>query len=329
MTSLEKAINLGYLFLTFKPGKKTIKTCTTFFCMYWYVSIYSEECFWPQFMYPKLISNNGYRWYPLGKLSRRGWNNSYVTIYWGWTGTASHSTNSAATVIWGSFINSSPTNSPSSHFRSRVVFICNRDDFLHHMHLESLWCLYELSTGGRIRFIFRANTRFRGGSQHILFLVSNPDLLAALYILVRNSSWIARKLDLYLICVCSILIISDVVYFQVRDFVDQIVSGFIYCQIRDFVDQIVRLCCLLSNLWLFQSDTNSWFSVEWMYQEWCYLIRLLLHHYFIDIFSNLHVGWWCMILVILICYGIIHFRPIPILLIFYACAFIRCIQVFE
>ena len=71
MTSLEKAINLGYLFLTFKPKKK-INTCTTFFCVYWYVSIYSEECLLPQYMYPKLSPFNGYRWCPLGKLSRMG-----------------------------------------------------------------------------------------------------------------------------------------------------------------------------------------------------------------------------------------------------------------
>ena len=74
MTSLEKAINLGYPFLTFKSEKrkKTINTCTNFFCVYWYVSIYSEKYFWPQYMYPKLSTNNGYRWCPLGKLSHLG-----------------------------------------------------------------------------------------------------------------------------------------------------------------------------------------------------------------------------------------------------------------
>ena len=40
--------------------------------MYWYVSIYSEECFWPQYMYPKLCPFNGCRWYPLDKLSHMG-----------------------------------------------------------------------------------------------------------------------------------------------------------------------------------------------------------------------------------------------------------------
>ena len=72
MTSLEKAINLGYLFLTLKPQKKHINTCTTFFCIFWYVSIYSEDYFWPPYMYPKLSPFNGYRWCPLGKLSHMG-----------------------------------------------------------------------------------------------------------------------------------------------------------------------------------------------------------------------------------------------------------------
>ena len=49
-----------------------IYTCTTLCCMYWYVSIYSEECFWPQYMHPKLSPFNGYRWRPLGKLSHMG-----------------------------------------------------------------------------------------------------------------------------------------------------------------------------------------------------------------------------------------------------------------
>ena len=40
--------------------------------MYWYVSIYSEECFWPQYMYPKLSPFNGYHWFPLGKFSHIG-----------------------------------------------------------------------------------------------------------------------------------------------------------------------------------------------------------------------------------------------------------------
>ena len=40
--------------------------------MYWYVSIYSEKCFWPQYMYPNLSPNNGFCWCPLGKLSNLG-----------------------------------------------------------------------------------------------------------------------------------------------------------------------------------------------------------------------------------------------------------------
>ena len=80
MNSLEKAIDLGYLFLTFKL-KKTINTCTTIFCIYWYVSVYSEECFWPQYMYPKLRPNNGYRWCQLGKLSHLGLEQLSSCIY--------------------------------------------------------------------------------------------------------------------------------------------------------------------------------------------------------------------------------------------------------
>ena len=74
MTYLEKAINLGYLFLTYKPekNKNPINTCTSLFFMYWYFSIYSEECFWPQYMYHKMSPNNGFCWCPLGKLSHLG-----------------------------------------------------------------------------------------------------------------------------------------------------------------------------------------------------------------------------------------------------------------
>ena len=46
--------------------------------MYWYVSIYSEKCFWPQYMYPRLSPNNGYRWCPLGKLSHLGMEQLYL-----------------------------------------------------------------------------------------------------------------------------------------------------------------------------------------------------------------------------------------------------------
>ena len=46
--------------------------------MYWYVSIYSEECFWPQYLYPKLIPNNGYCWCPIGKLSHLGLEQLYA-----------------------------------------------------------------------------------------------------------------------------------------------------------------------------------------------------------------------------------------------------------
>ena len=73
MTSLEKSIILRYLFLIFKlGGEKPINTCTILFCMYWYVPIYSEEYFWPQYMYHKMIPNNWFRWCPPGKLSHIG-----------------------------------------------------------------------------------------------------------------------------------------------------------------------------------------------------------------------------------------------------------------
>ena len=86
MTSLEKAINLGYLFLTLNPPppKKHINTCTTLCCMYWYVSIYSEECSWPQYMYHKLSPFNGYHWCPLGKLSHLGLEQPIDTIEKSW-----------------------------------------------------------------------------------------------------------------------------------------------------------------------------------------------------------------------------------------------------
>ena len=75
MTSQEKAINLRCLFLPInreKKKKKTINTFNSFLCMYWYVSIFSENYFWPQYMYHKMSPNNGFCWCPLGKLSHLG-----------------------------------------------------------------------------------------------------------------------------------------------------------------------------------------------------------------------------------------------------------------
>ena len=57
--------------------------------------------------------------------------------------------------------------------------------------------------------------------------------------MVRNSDWIACKLDLYVPRVRSVWIVSDVFYCQVCGFVDQIVSDLVYSRIRDFVDQVV------------------------------------------------------------------------------------------
>ena len=86
MTSLEKANNLGYLFVTSKPKKKHINTCKTFCCMYWYVSIYSEEFFWHQYMDPKLIPFIAYHWCPLCKLSHLGleqlWAHPWLAWWW-------------------------------------------------------------------------------------------------------------------------------------------------------------------------------------------------------------------------------------------------------
>ena len=75
MTSLEKANNLGFIFITLKP-----------IYIYIYISIHAplsaaciemfqfiqKSVFWPQYMYPKLSPFNGYSWCPLGKLSHLG-----------------------------------------------------------------------------------------------------------------------------------------------------------------------------------------------------------------------------------------------------------------
>ena len=74
MTSHEKAINLWYLFLTYKPEKneKPINTFTSFFWMYWYVSIFQKSIFDPNTCTIPKSPNNGFRWCPLGKLSHLG-----------------------------------------------------------------------------------------------------------------------------------------------------------------------------------------------------------------------------------------------------------------
>ena len=74
MTSQEKAINLRYIFLTFKPKrrKKNHQYMRIFILHVLVFSIYSEECFWPQYMYHKMNPKNGFRWCPLGKLSHLG-----------------------------------------------------------------------------------------------------------------------------------------------------------------------------------------------------------------------------------------------------------------
>ena len=72
MTFLKTSINLRYIYLTLKPAKKHVSMSTTFCCSYWYISIYSEKGFWPQYMYRKLSPFNGWIWLTLGKLSHIG-----------------------------------------------------------------------------------------------------------------------------------------------------------------------------------------------------------------------------------------------------------------
>ena len=42
---------------------------------------FSETSFWPQYKYLTLIPNNGFRWYPLGKLSHMGLEQLFSTFY--------------------------------------------------------------------------------------------------------------------------------------------------------------------------------------------------------------------------------------------------------
>ena len=63
--------------------------------MYCYVSIYSEECFWTQYMYRKLIPFNRYRWCPLGKLSHLG----LEQLYSGWADVHEYFDGKTTTII--------------------------------------------------------------------------------------------------------------------------------------------------------------------------------------------------------------------------------------
>ena len=69
MTSQEKAINIRYLFLTYKPKKKPHQYIHLFLLLVLVCFNFSEKYFWPQYMYHKMSPNNGFRWCPLGKLS--------------------------------------------------------------------------------------------------------------------------------------------------------------------------------------------------------------------------------------------------------------------
>ena len=102
-----------------------------------------------------------------------------ATIWWGFTGTASHSTNYADTRIWGSYINASPDKSPSIPVCSRVVQIRVHNEFLYCRRLEILWRMYNPSTNGQIWLIVCANTWLRRSIQHRDFLVYKPNHPAA------------------------------------------------------------------------------------------------------------------------------------------------------
>ena len=57
MTSLEKSINLGYIYLTLKKKEKkseNINMSTTFCCLYLYISIYSEKVFLTTIQVPQI-----------------------------------------------------------------------------------------------------------------------------------------------------------------------------------------------------------------------------------------------------------------------------------
>ena len=77
----------------------------------------------------------------------------------GCTVTDINRTSSSAIGSWSITIDNSPENSPRSPVRYRVVRSRNRNAFLHCRHLERLWCLYNPSSDGFIRLIFRDNTR--------------------------------------------------------------------------------------------------------------------------------------------------------------------------
>ena len=82
--------------------------------MYWYVSIYSEKCFWPQYMYPKLSPNNGYRWCPLGKVYHLGLE-QLCSPSREWRGM------STTTALWSPIPDQKGKNLDLHHSRSGVV----------------------------------------------------------------------------------------------------------------------------------------------------------------------------------------------------------------
>ena len=73
MTSQEKAINLWYLFLTYKPGEKnpSIHSPLSSACIDMF-QFFQKSIFEPNTCTTPRRPNNGFRWCPLGKLSHLG-----------------------------------------------------------------------------------------------------------------------------------------------------------------------------------------------------------------------------------------------------------------
>ena len=78
---------------------------------------------------------------------------------------------------------------------------------------------------------------------------------------------------------------------NVSDYFDHIVSNFVYCQNRDFVDQIVSNFIVYFKTPDFVDNTLTLVSLWTKHiNRGIICLHLLFQHYFIDRFSNLHVG---------------------------------------
>ena len=133
--------------------------------MYWYVSIYSEEFFWTQYMYPKFSPFNGYRWCPLGTLSHLGLEqlncNFYmiqlITYFWC---TILHNSSLPFIFSWFNqissllFVLSSIQSNIARNIKIREVFFSIECNFCmiqlityfwcNHFHTSSLSCVLSL-----------------------------------------------------------------------------------------------------------------------------------------------------------------------------------------